>query len=133
MSDIVASTQTNRYIIYKFLKKGFTALTAEDLASTMVNPDFTIDFKKNTNEDWNRMYQFKVIERLNKCKFNIQWATKKSSDDALEPFFQMVKEGDIGRVVDFLRASANVDEVLDSVERTSKKSALHIAAGEGHA
>ena len=50
--DIVATNQTNRYIIYKFMKKGFTALSAEDLACTMVNPDFTIDFRKNTNEEW---------------------------------------------------------------------------------
>lgn len=50
--DIVATNNTNKYIIYKFMKKGFTALSAEDLACTMVNPDFTIDFRKNTNEEW---------------------------------------------------------------------------------
>jgi hypothetical protein len=69
------------------MKKGFTALSAEDLACTMVNPDFTIDFKKNTGEDWNVKYQFKVIERLNKCKFNLQWATKRTSDSIHDPFF----------------------------------------------
>jgi hypothetical protein len=71
IDDIKATTETNKYIIYKFMKKGFTALSAEDLACTMVNPDFTIDFKRNTNEDWNTSYQFKVVERLNKCKFNL--------------------------------------------------------------
>jgi hypothetical protein len=69
--DIVAANQTNKYIIYKFMRKGFTALSAEDLACTMVNPDFTIDFKQNTTEDWANSYQFKVVERLQKCKFNL--------------------------------------------------------------
>lgn len=54
--DIVATNNTNKYIIYKFMKKGFTALSAEDLACTMVNPDFTIDFRKNTNEEWATQY-----------------------------------------------------------------------------
>lgn len=44
----------------------------------------------------------------------------------------MVKEGDIGRVVEFLRSSSNLEDVLDAVEKTSKKTALHIAAAEGH-
>jgi len=59
--------------------------------------------------------------------------TKKTSDDSLEPFFQMVKEGDLARVVEYIRHShLQVQEIMDSVERTSKKSALHMAAGEGH-
>ena len=69
------------------MKKGFTALSAEDMACIMVNADFTIDFKKNTGEDWNNQYQFKMIDRLNRCKFNLQWATKRQSDDQYEPFF----------------------------------------------
>lgn len=54
--DVDAINQTNRYIIYKFMKKGFTALSAEDLACTMVNPDFSVDFRKNTGEDWASTY-----------------------------------------------------------------------------
>jgi len=50
----------------------------------------------------------------------------------LEPFFQMVKDGDISRVVEFIRQSSyKPDEILDAVESNSKKSPLHIAAGEG--
>ena len=86
--DIVAANQTNKYIIYKFMRKGFTALSAEDLACTMVNPDFTIDFKQNTTEDWANSYQFKVVERLQKCKFNLQWVTKRQGEGgAFDPFF----------------------------------------------
>lgn len=73
-----------------------------------------------------------MVERLNKCKFNLQWVTKKQSDDIYAPFFSMVKEGDIGRVVEFLRQASSVTDALDSVERSSKKSALHLAAAEGH-
>lgn len=44
----------------------------------------------------------------------------------------MVKDGDISRVVEFIRQSPmKPDEILDSVETNSKKSPLHIAAGEG--
>jgi len=133
---VQAASQTNRYIIYKFMKKGFSSLTAEDLACTMVNPDFTIDFRKNTGEDWASTYQFKVVERLDHCKYNLQWVTKKSSGNntgSLEPFFQMVKDGDIARVVEFIRQSPfKPDEILDAVEGNSKKSPLHIAAAEGN-
>jgi phosphatidate phosphatase PAH1 len=105
---VQATNQTNKYIIYKFMKKGFSALSAEDLACTMVNPDFTIDFRKNTGEEWASSYQFKVIERLDNCKYNLKWVTKKSGGGAnsgFEPFFQMIKDGDISRVVEFIRQS----------------------------
>lgn len=100
------------------MKKGFTSLSAEDLACTMVNPDFTIDFRKNTGEEWASSYQFKVIERLDNCKYNLQWVTKKSqSGNGMDAFFQMVKEGDISRVVEFIRQSdLSKDEILDAVE-----------------
>ena len=45
----------------------------------------------------------------------------------------MVKDGDIARVVEFIRQSPfKPDEILDAVEGNSKKSPLHIAAGEGN-
>jgi hypothetical protein len=55
----------------------------------MVNPDFSIDFRKNTGEEWASSYQFKVIERLDNCKYNLKWVTKKSggSNNSLDPFF----------------------------------------------
>lgn len=64
IEDIISDSSSNKHIIYKFMKKGFTALTAEEMACTMVNPTFTVDFKKNTKEDWNINYQSKVIEKL---------------------------------------------------------------------
>lgn len=56
LEDIISDSSSNKHIIYKFMKKGFTALTAEELACTMVNPTFTVDFKKNTKEDWSVNY-----------------------------------------------------------------------------
>lgn len=56
VEDIISDSSSNKHIIYKFMKKGFTALTAEELACTMVNPTFTVDFKKNTKEDWSVNY-----------------------------------------------------------------------------
>lgn len=44
-SDIVGANDTNKHIIFKFMRKGFTSLSAEELACTMVNADFTLDFK----------------------------------------------------------------------------------------
>lgn len=55
---------TNRLIIYKFLKKGFSALTAEDLANTIVDGSFSVDFAKYAKEDWNTTYLFKAQEKL---------------------------------------------------------------------
>jgi hypothetical protein len=53
---VANGNESNRTIIYKFMKKGFQALTAEELACTLVNPTFSIDFKDNTGEDWNYNY-----------------------------------------------------------------------------
>ena len=50
--DICAANDTNRKIIFKFMRKGFTSLTAEELACTMVSPDFSLDFKNASKEDW---------------------------------------------------------------------------------
>ena len=55
-NDIKAANDTNKHIISKFMKKGFTSLSAEELACTMVNADFSIDFKHNTTEDWVASY-----------------------------------------------------------------------------
>ena len=51
-ASIVAANDTNKKIIFKFMKKGFTSLSAEELACTMVSSDFSLDFKKNAREDW---------------------------------------------------------------------------------
>ena len=76
---IVSESDSNKLIIYKFMKKGFTALTAEELAQSMINPTFTKDFKENTGEDWNKNYQAKVVAKLQKSKFQMNWLNKPSS------------------------------------------------------
>lgn len=79
LEDIVTDSKSNRHIIYKFMKKGFSALSAEELACTMVNPTFSVDFKKNTTEDWNVNYQSKVVEKLQRCKFQMHWLNKQAT------------------------------------------------------
>ena len=64
LEDVVTDSSSNRHIIYKFMKKGFNSLTAEDLACTVVNPSFSADFKKNAQENWMTNYHPKVIEKL---------------------------------------------------------------------
>jgi hypothetical protein len=64
------------------MKKGFASLSAEELACTMVQPDFTIDFNVNAKENWVATYQHKVIERLQKCNFNMKWQTKATASTA---------------------------------------------------
>ena len=102
--DINATNDTNKKIIFKFMRKGFTSLSAEELACTMVSQDFSIDFKKNTREDWTVTYQFKVVERLQKCNFNFKWKTRASvaSQQGLGEvgvFFELCRVGDTGRIV----------------------------------
>ena len=89
------------------MKKGFTSLSAEELACTMLSSDFSKDFRKNTHEDWMTTYQFKVVERLQKCNFNYKWKTRTSVASAglgdIGVFFELCKVGDTGRIVHFLR------------------------------
>ena len=133
----MAKNDTNRKIILKFMKKGFTSLSAEDLACTMTSPDFTIDFSKNTKEDWMVRYQFKVVERLQKCNFNFKWKTRASSVTTqgmgdLGAFFELCKNGDCGRVLQFLKQwRGHEDQVLSEVD-AQNKSGLHYAVEECH-
>ena len=117
------------------MKKGFTALTAEELACTMVNPTFSVDFKKNTKEDWNLNYQTKVVEKLQRCKFHMHWFVKQTSatgyDDQHESFMKLLAVGDIEKVFMYLRKN-DIQQVMTAVEKKSKRSPLHIVTKEGH-
>lgn len=108
-SELAAANDTNRYIIYKFLRKGFQSLSAEELACTMVQPEFSTDFEQATGEKWHQSYQFKVLERLNKCNFNMKWKTKGSASSQAgtseeDTFFQLCKVGDMNRLLLFLQS-----------------------------
>lgn len=117
------------------MKKGFQALSAEELACTMVNPSFSLDFKKNTGEDWNLNYQAKVVEKLQRCKFHMHWFVKQTSasgyDNEHENFMKLVEIGDLEKVLLYLRKNDSKN-VLGAVEKNSKRSPLHIAAKNGH-
>ena len=56
-NSIESDSHTNKELIYKYIMKGgFTAFSANDLATTMVNPTFAADFFKNVKKDWNMNY-----------------------------------------------------------------------------
>lgn len=136
--DIIVSAgnESNKTIIYKFMKKGFTALTAEELAATLVNPTFSIDFKDNTGEDWNYNYQAKVMDKLQRCKFQMHWLNKQVSatgdGNQHEGFLAEVSRGkSIENIFMYLRKH-DEKQVLQSVDPKSKRSPLHIAAKGGY-
>ena len=87
----------------------------------MVSSDFSLDFKKNTKEDWMVRYQFKVVERLQKCNFNLKWKTRSSVATAgmgeTGAFFDLCKQGDTGNVAKFLRERKDrADQVMGEVD-----------------
>ena len=135
LDQITSNSKSNKHIIYKFLKKGFQALSAEELACTMVNPTFTVDFKHNAKEDWNVNYHSKVVEKLQRCKFHMNWYVKQASAtgyaDEHTEFMKRVIKGDIEQVLLYLRKQ-DVAQVLASVEQISKRSPLHLATKYGH-
>ena len=64
------------HVITKFVSRGIEKLSVEELAVTLVTPDFASVFKKRTGSDWNARLQVKAIDRLTKANFDIQWMTK---------------------------------------------------------
>ena len=136
MDQIKSTSKSNKHIIFKFVKKGFAALSAEELACTMVNPAFSIDFKENTGDDWNIQYQSMVVEKLQRCKFHMHWFIKSATtspgyDDAHEQFMKHVESGNMDQVFMYLRKN-DASNVLQAVEQKSKRSPLHIAAKFGY-
>jgi HD superfamily phosphohydrolase YqeK len=52
-------------------------------------------------------YHFKVVERLQRCHFNVKWATKPTVHTAQAGvaglLFDIVKTGDIQKVITYMR------------------------------
>ena len=121
--------QNTNFIITKFMKKGFDSLTEEDLACTMIAPDFNAKFRVQTGTDWDAEYQVKVLERLKRTNFDIHWMQRNTSDSKYSSFFMMCKMGDIDKVCQTIRTAG--DDIIHAVD-THKCSGLHIAARNGH-
>ena len=134
-NEINAANDTNKKIIFKFMRRGFTSLSAEELACTMVDKDYSIDFKKATGEDWTVSYQFKVVERLNKCNFNFKWKTRSSLATSglgeVGNFFDMCKIGHMAGIVEMLRKHrGHEQQLLEEVDKIYLKTGLHYAVEE---
>lgn len=108
------------YVIKKYVKKGFESLSLEELALTMVTNNFSMRFKQITGTEWSTPVQMKVIERLKRCKFDIQWMTKtgtlplNDTEFSSEVYFNLIKNGDIDKIIEYMRKYK--EEVIDAVD-----------------
>lgn len=122
------------YVINKYVKKGFESLSLEELALTMVTNNFSLRFKEKTGMVWSTPIQMKVIERLRRCNFDIQWMTKTGTLPVTETefsndvYFELVRKGDLDKIIEYMRKYK--DEVLDAVD-SKKRTGLHAAAENG--
>lgn len=122
------------YVIQKYIKKGFESLSLEELALTMVTNNFSLRFKEKTGMEWGTPIQMKVIERLRRCNFDIQWMTKTNTlplndtEFNTETYFALIKNGDVDKVIEYMRKYKT--EVIDAVD-SKKRTGLHAAAEHG--
>lgn len=116
------------FIITKFSRKGFESLSLEELAVTMVVPNFASRYQTQTGQKWTTDIQMKCVERLRRCNFDLTWMTKQGASGETEVLFDLIRSGDIARVIEFLRKGKDMAKTaLDSKKRT----ALHISAEVG--
>ena len=76
LCEVITESKSNRHIIYKFMRFGFDELSLEELACTLVNPTFTIDFKRNVKEEWTANYHVRAVDRLRENDFPMDWFIK---------------------------------------------------------
>lgn len=74
-TDSADKTQDVAYVVTKFLSKGYDALSNEELAATLINPDFNATFKKQTGTDWIAKYQIQTIDKLKNTNFDLNFMT----------------------------------------------------------
>ena len=77
-----------------------------------------------------------MVERLNKCNFNLKWKTRPSGTSAglgyMSNFFDLCKRGDTGGILKFFREKYKPDqEILEEIDPTNNKTGLHYAVEEG--
>ena len=68
-------SQDLTYILTKFLSRGYDSLTNEELAVTLINPDYNGVFKKQTGTDWITKYQIQTIDKLKTVNFDLNFMT----------------------------------------------------------
>jgi len=121
-------------IIAKLKKKGFEALTLEEMACTLISPTFESEYAIATGEDWTLNFKSKVKDRLNHAKFDIKWMNQVNTSKFVgefSVFYDIVAKGDIQKATEFMKKNIQYsDELLSSTDK-NKKSPLHIAAKNG--
>lgn len=73
-------SQDLTYILTKFLSRGYDSLTYEELAVTLINPDYNNVFKKQTGTDWITKYQIQTIDKLKNVNFDLNFMTSSVVD-----------------------------------------------------
>ena len=68
------------FVVTKFMSKGFDALTEEELAVSLINPNFNSMFKQKTGVDWIKKYQLKTIEKLKSFNFDLNFMSTSVSE-----------------------------------------------------
>ena len=126
-------------IIEKINKKGFESLSIEELAMTMINPNFEENYRKKTGTEWSKENKSKAKERLSQAKFNIQWNTsmnKKSTSAMLKSplgvLFDLTERGDLQKIIEYFKKNNQYLPEIQNLVDTNKKSLLHIASKCGH-
>ncbi|CAI2364245.1 unnamed protein product [Moneuplotes crassus] len=122
------------YIIQKYTKKGFESLSLEELAFTMVTNNFGLRFKEKTGNEWSTPIQMKVIERLRRCNFDIQWMTRTGklpvtdTEFCNDVYFGLIRKGDVDKIIEYMRKYK--EDILDAVD-SKKRTGLHAASEHG--
>ena len=126
-------------IIEKIQKKGFESLSIEELAMTIINPNFEENFLKKTGTEWSNENKSKAKERLSQAKFNIQWNTsmnEKSTSAMLKSplgvLFDLTERGDLQKIIEYFKKNNQYLTEIQNLVDTNKKSLLHIASKCGH-
>lgn len=117
-------------MIRRFQRVGFEGLKAEELAIAVGTSEFRDAFHRQTGVDWSHKYEMRAMERLKKAHFDMQWMSARAMEE-FTPFLAAVVRGDLPKTKDFLRNCSDIDLARGAVDAQGR-SALHIAAKEGH-
>lgn len=118
------------YILSNFLESGFESLTEEELATSLISTNYGKNFKKKTGQDWESKYKQKILEILDKAKFDTHWIVNTNPNNAkFLPLFEFCKIGDNAKITEFIKVIGIGS--LNAVD-SSMKSPLHVVSANGH-
>ena len=90
-------------IINKYINLGYDSLKTEELAFTIINPNFAEEFNKKTGEIWNNHFQIKAINKLKQDNIDFNFLTSCSVEEKYKPFFLACITGNIDVLKEYLK------------------------------